>query len=205
MRGVILPVLAALAFLAPEAGHAAPTEREAALLYLHAHNVDLNYGSLADAIGRADDRTVLALIDAGLAVGDAGADRTEGALISGLTIACAAEPVRFVPLNLSVDALAEHGFPIAHADALGNTVLLSAAQYCPTTVVEHLLARGAPVDPMNRQKFTPLMMAFVGGKWDVAKLLVDHGARVTRQQADELFFEKPQDPDQRALLDRATR
>lgn len=161
--------------------------------------------ALHDAIAGGKVETVSSLIDAGGDVGSQNAARVSQGLIDGLATACEMQPVPVVRVSEMLALLVRHGFPIGYADALGNTVLLSAAQLCPAPVVRAVLDDGAPPDAMNRQHFTPLMMAFVSGKWEVASVLVDHGARITAKQSSQIFFEPPTDPAARALLARATR
>lgn len=104
-----------------------------------------------------------------------------------------------------IGAKVRSGVDINRTDEYGNTALMSAVQSCPLRVIEKMVAVGARVDPVNAQGFTPLQMALVSGRWDVAGLLVEHGARLDHKAADALFFEKPTDPHQRALLERAIR
>ena len=117
--------------------------------------------------------------------------------------ACAAPKLPNNRIGPILRTLQAHGFPLGYADNLGNTLMLSAAQFCPAAVVEDLVLLGAPVDPVNRQDFTPLKMALVSGKWDMAKVLVDAGAHLTKKEADEIFFAPPEKADDRALLERA--
>jgi ankyrin repeat protein len=101
--------------------------------------------------------------------------------------------------------LVGRGFGLGYADEYGNTIVMHAAQFCPAAVVERLIELGGEVDPVNKQNFTPLKMAFVSGRWETARVLVEHGAQLSKEDAKQLFFELPQDPAQRDLVARATR
>jgi hypothetical protein len=190
------------------AGIASPTDTGAeqrALEFLRARRIGVSYDALQQAIAESDSKVVDALIDAGVSVGAADAARANQIVINGLSIACSNRPVATERLVQALDVLAGRGFGLRYADASGNTILLSAAQFCPAAVAVRLLDLGAEVDPVNKQDFTPLEMAFVGGRWDTAKVLIDRGARLSKQKSDQLFFEPPQDPAQRDLVTRATR
>ena len=90
------------------------------------------------------------------------------------------------------------------ADSRGNTVLMGAVQMCPLPVVRTLVDKGVDANPKpNAQGFTPLGMALISGKWDVAEFLVERGARLETAQVDALFFERPTDPKVLAILERA--
>src|SRR5271166_3911854 len=153
-----------------------------ALAFLRSRKIDVSYDSLTRALQNADIQVIAALLDGGVPVGAAAAPRANAAVTRGLAVVCQNTPVPADRVGQALTLLVDHGLPIGYADEMGNTILLSAAQFCP-----------APVDPVNRQRFTPLKMALVSGKWDVATVLVDHGARVTRQDLAKLFMEPPQD------------
>jgi hypothetical protein len=190
------------------AGIAKPTDASAeqrALELLRERRMGVSYDALQQAIAEGDAAIVGALMDAGLSVGGADAGRANQIVINGLASACAEK--RFVGDRVlqALDVLVRRGFGLRYADAMGNTILMSAAQFCPAAVAARLVDLGAEVDPVNKQNFTPLQMAFAGGRWDIAAVLVDHGARLSKQQSERLFFELPQDPVQRDLVARATR
>ncbi len=176
-----------------------------ARLYLGQHGIEVTYDALTDALGKGQPGTVASLLTAGLAVGGNAGARATRAVVNGLATACmpGADAVPSDGVAQSLSFLAGHGLPLNLADETGNTILMSAAQFCPAPVAARLLLLGADVDPVNKQQFTPLQMALVSGKWDVAQVLVDHGARITRKQADQIFFAPPQEQAQRDLLSRA--
>ncbi len=169
------------------------------------HAAFANDDALREAIAGGNVETVSTMIAGGADVGPAHAGTVLSALDDGLATACQMQPVPSDRIAAMLTLLTRHGFPIGFADPLGNTVLLSAAQFCPASVVRAVLDDGAPPAPLNRQHFTPLMMAFVSGKWDAASVLVDHGARLTRTQSSQIFFAPPTDPVASSVLARATR
>ena len=191
-----------------EAGIAKPADASAeqrALEFLRKRHMGVSYDSLQRAIAAGDAGSVDALMDAGVSVGGTDAARANQIIINGLSSACGDKPIPTERIVEAVDVLVRRGFGLRYADALGNTILMSAAQFCPAAVAARLIDLGAEVDPVNKQNFTPLQMAFAGGRWDTAKVLVDHGARLSKRQSEQLFFELPQDPTQRDLVARATR
>ncbi len=187
------------------AAPADPGAERRALAYLRAHQLGVSYDALSRALGQADPQAVAAVLDAGVSVAGADAGRAAVAIENGLALACTQAEASADHIGQTLGLLAGRGFPLDTADELGNTLLLRTVQLCPAPVVARLLALGVKVDPVNKQDITPLQFAFVVGKWDAAALLVDGGARLTRAQADTLFFDPPQDPEQRSLLARATR
>lgn len=178
--------------------------RRRATLFLRQHGIAVGYDALTDAIGAGHADIVGGLLTAGLVVSEAEAQRAADAVLNGVVSACNTDPVPADGVARSLAYLGTQGFPVDHTDPMGNTLLMSAAQFCPARIIAQLLDLGAAVAPVNKQHWTPLQTALVRGHWDVVALLVDHGARITRAQADQIFFERPSDPAQRDLLARAT-
>ncbi|TDR37395.1 ankyrin repeat protein [Tahibacter aquaticus] len=176
-------------------------KEQAALEFLRARNVGASSDALGQALVNAQPDIVQALIDAGVDVkapGPAGLS----SLGTATMVACAKKNALERQLAV-IDLLLANGADIKQKDAQGNSVLIGAVQSCPLPIIEKLVAGGAEPDPVNAQQFTPLKMAFVGGHWDIAEFLVGKGARLTAKEADQLFFEKPQDPKQAAILAKA--
>jgi hypothetical protein len=186
---------------------AAPTpasaaKERAALEFLRRHRQPVSAENLGVAAMHADTDLVIALLDAGVDV--------NATVSGGLTplgeaagLGCVGSEATVDARLATIEALVQHGADVKWRDSLGNTILMFTVQ-CPVPVVAKLLAAGAPFDAVNAQGFRPLQMAFAQGKWDVAELLVEHGARLSRKTIDQLFFEKPTDPKKLALIRRAT-
>lgn len=176
-------------------------KEQQALELLRTRSVGVSVDSLSDAIGKSRPDVVSALLDAGVdinAPGPAGMSL----LSVGAMIACSNKNP--VERQLEVlDILFRRGAQPNARDAQGNTALMTAVQSCPLPVIEKFVAAGAEPDPVNAQQFTPLKMALIGGHWEIADFLIGKGARITAKEADQLFFEKPQDPAQLAVLKRA--
>lgn len=180
------------------------TKESQALAFLRAHRVKVSIGAMGTAASHGQAQVVQALIDAGVDVNASG--------VAGLSMIAYAtqfacleqdmDPMRQVEV---IEVLVKHGLDLNAADRLGNTALISAVQSCPLPIIKKMLDAGAKPDPRNAQHFTPLKMALVSDHWDVATLLIDHGARITHEEADQLFFEPPQEPEKRAILARAMR
>jgi ankyrin repeat protein len=114
---------------------------------------------------------------------------------------CVESEVDTAALIKTIDVLVRRGIDI-NPNQGNNGFLFDAARYCPVVVVQKLIDIGVKVE-RNPGGFSPLQVALASGKWDVATLLVDHGARLNKKEVDEIFFEKPTDPKQLALLKRA--
>jgi Zn-dependent protease with chaperone function len=98
--------------------------------------------------------------------------------------------------------------PARGADAAerNGVLLMGAVQSCPLPVIKGLVEAGVDANPRpNAQGVTPLGVALISGKWDVAEFLVDRGARLETSQIDALFFERPTDARPLAILERAER
>lgn len=172
-----------------------------ALELLRTRSVGVSADSLGDAVGKSRPDVVSALLDAGVDVNAPGA---AGLSMLGMASMVACSNKNPVERQLDVlDILIARGAQVNARDAQGNTVLMSAVQSCPLAIIEKLVAGGAEPNPVNAQQFTPLKMAFVGGHWDIADFLIGKGARITQAEAGQLFFEKPQDPAQLAILNKA--
>lgn len=180
----------------------APAKERAALEFLRQHHQPVSTDNLGQAALLAETDVVVALLDAGV---DANATVAGGLTPLGEAggIGCVGSEATVDARLATIDALLQHGANVKWRDSLGNTILMHGV-LCPVPVVAKLVAAGAPLDAVNAQGFTPLMMAFAQGKWEVAELLVEHGARVGKKAMDQLFFEKPTDPQKLALIRRAT-
>lgn len=178
-----------------------PQKEQAALQLLRSRGRGVSADDLGRALGDGDVEIVQALIDAGIDVASPG-DGPLTPLGMATMLACAKQ----VPVDRQLavlDLLIAHGADVNHRDAQGNTVLIAAVQQCPLAVIERFVTAGAEPNPVNAQQFTPLKMAMVAGRWDIAEFLVGKGARMSAKEADQLFMEKPQDPAQAAILKRA--
>ncbi len=78
-----------------------------------------------------------------------------------------------------VDMLIAKGAKIDAKDPQGLTALAVAAQNAKTKALEALVEAGADVNtPVAKGGYTPLMLASVAGSSDLAKALLQHGAKV---------------------------
>jgi ankyrin repeat protein len=187
---------------APAAAQAAdPARRAQALALLKSREIEASVGALRQAASDGDVALVRALLDAGIDI-DAAPQGGLNVFGEATETACV-KNVDPAAQRAVIDELVRRGIDVERRDAQGNTALIGAVQSCPPALIEKMLAVGAKPDPVNAQGFTPLQMAFVSGRWDVAETLIHAGARLSAKQADQLFLEKPQDPAQRALVERA--
>jgi hypothetical protein len=181
---------------------ATPSANEqAALEYLRARHTRISAYSLGIAAMEADTKLVAALLDAGVPVD---AEQIAGTPLGYATgTGCVSSPDAAGRLA-TVELLLARGANAKWTDGNNNTLVMFALD-CPAPVVAKLLDAGASLETVNAMKYNALQMAFAKGQWEVAELLVSRGARLTKKQIDELFFEKPTDPDKVALLKRATK
>jgi ankyrin repeat protein len=78
------------------------------------------------------------------------------------------------------------------------------SQKCKAAAVTRLLKAGADVEQRSPQGLSPLAMALIVNNFDAARALADHGARLSRESMAKIFPEPPADPEQAALVKRAT-
>lgn len=185
---------------------AAPTTTAAtsndALARARALGLSVSLDQLMDSARRGAVEEVTVLLDAGLDV-NAKSSAWMSPLSAAATGRCAL-PTEPITGNLAVmDLLLQRGANPDAFDERGNPILMPAVQQCPLAIVQRLLDGGAQVNPVNKQDFTPLEMAFVLGKIDIAELLVARGARRDPAKLDRLFAETPSDPRVKAVLARA--
>jgi hypothetical protein len=187
-----------------EATPEAAAREQRALAVIEAHHSMVSGYSLGRAAADADTELVEALLDAGVDVNaplPAGSTPLAEAAGSGCV-----SVERHPPLAdrlATIDLLIARGAEVKRLDNGGNTLLVGAV-HCPLPVMEKLLAAGASAKTVGDTGFGPLQFALANGKWDLAELLVNHGARMSQKSVDELFFEKPDDPAKLALLKKAT-
>lgn len=190
----------------PDASLTEPVDAEAerdALAYLRGRGVGVSTDQAVRAASEGQVEILESLLLAGVNVNST---NTAGMTpLSGVTLGChqRGEPVPESRLVAVMDLLHERGADIEMADSLNNTLLMQFTQSCPASLIEHLLQLGARPGPVNRQGFTPLAMAMVMGKYDAADALISHGAGLTQEKVDQLFFEPPSDPSVKALIERA--
>ena len=177
------------------------SNEQAALEVLRRTGTRVSMDSLSQAAMDAQTEIVAALLDTGMDVNAPlfGNRRILDSAITG----CAIDRNPGARLA-TIELLIARGADVKHKDGNDNTILMFAVD-CPVPVVAKLIDAGVPIDAENVMKFSALKSAFAKGKWDVAALLVDRGARMTKKEIDDLFFEKPEDPEKLALLRRATK
>jgi len=179
-----------------------PAKERSALAFLRQNSRRVSPDILGLAALRGEADVVAALLDAGIDVDTPlhGGDR---ALDRAVSSGCHDDEADLADRLATVDVLLQRGADARRKDSRGNSILMGAI-YCPPPVVEKLIAAGASIDAVNAQGVAPLQMAFATGNWDVAELLVERGARLSKKAIDDLFFEKPTDPERLALIRRAT-
>lgn len=174
---------------------------QAALEYLRRRGTRVSAHTLGMAAMEGDAELVGALLDAGVPVDAPQIAGTPLGYAAGS--GCVTHPDAQERLA-TIDLLIARGANVKWKDGNDNTLLMFAIG-CPVPVVQKLLDAGADLNAVSVMKFNALQHAFMKGEWEAAALLVDRGARLTKKQIDELFFEKPDDPGKLALLKRATK
>lgn len=171
----------------------------AALALLKRRSIRPMPSSLGEAAEHGNVRVVEALLDTGI---DANAPQIGGGTPLTSAVSCFDE----VPAEnriATIDLLLARGANLKWKDGNENSMVLFSVD-CPVPVVERLIAAGADFRAKNKMEMTPLKIAFAKGRWSVAEALVAHGARMSKKEIDQLFFEKPDDPAKLALIKRAT-
>ncbi|HET9315188.1 MAG TPA: ankyrin repeat domain-containing protein [Vicinamibacteria bacterium] len=156
---------------------------------------------LANAALRGDVETVRAQLAKGVDP-DARGGLGKSALRAATSFGCMTAPEKDV--LAIVDLLIETGAVVNEVDDYGLGVLLMASQKCKAPVIARLLKAGADVEQRSPQGFSPLAMALIVKNFDAARALVEHGARLSRESMAKIFPEAPADPEQAALVKRAT-
>jgi hypothetical protein len=176
-----------------------------ALEFLRTRGVKTNYDQLKVSIGKLEPIEIEALFIAGAFSQKVRAEKGEWELWQFATsIGCSASAPRQAQYKATIESLTRRNVNINGRDALNNSPLLLAGQYCALAAVRAFVESGAKTGVMNKQGMTELSMAIMGNRWDVAAYLVDQGSRLPKKSIDELFIEPPDDPVQKALLVRAT-
>lgn len=92
----------------------------------------------------------------------------ESVLASSLRYRCDFELIMF---------LIENGADICDFDEEGVSIFDMAVTYDNIEIVKYLISKGTEVDSTKRRsKFTPLMAAVCYGRYEIVKLLMEHGA-----------------------------
>jgi hypothetical protein len=181
----------------------AAAREKAALALVKSRHSSVSAYSLGVAASEADPELVAALLDAGvdvnstLVAGDSPLSEAAGSGCVGH------DDVPLADRLATIDLLIARGADVKRLDNAGNTLLVGAV-HCPLPVMEKLVAAGASATVVGQTGFGPLQFALANARWDLAQFLVDHGARISRKAVDEIFFEKPADPEKIALLKKAT-
>jgi hypothetical protein len=177
-----------------------PEAERRALALLRAERTYVSSESLGQAAAAGRPDLVAALLDAGVPL-----DRSAGDMSPlGMAVVGCAHTEGDAGADRLGTLAALVGAGASLADAPDNFVLVRATQMCPLAVVRKLVELGAnPAPRATGRGVTPLSMALLSGRWDVAGYLVDRGARMSAQEVDALFIELPKEPEVRALIKRA--
>ena len=190
---------------APAATALDPAREAAARQWLNEHHIPVNRTSLDSAASSAEPEVLRALLDAG--VNPVPKDRIGmGALTLAAATGClsgqtgARDPRKVVEV---AKLLVQAGVNINETDDAGNTPLIQAARSCPPAVLTSLVQMGAAPNHRNAQGFSALSYVLITNQLASADALIAQGARITRKEADRLFFEAPTDPAMKRTLERA--
>jgi hypothetical protein len=157
----------------------AAKERDA-IAFLQQRDLGVSFDQLQlSAIGAKADE-VEALLAAGV---DPNAGEAGDAPLVRAMQACSHDGGENDAHVATIKALLAGGANVKRTDDNRNTPLMSAAQYCGAKVVKLLLDAGADVSPRNGSGITPLGMAMIMSRYDVAEALVEKGARLDETEA----------------------
>lgn len=183
----------------------APKDPEAerrALKYLSAARERISPSSMGSAASHGEMAIVEAMLDAGVPL-NVRINVVPGVLGYSAGMSCLEQGMDVDTQIKIIDLLVARGAQTNPSDGGATNMLFEASRQCPVAIVKKLIDVGVKVE-RTPPGFSPLQVAIASGKWDVASLLVDHGARISKKSVDELFMEKPTDPAQVAVLKRAT-
>lgn len=177
-----------------------PEKERIALARLHAAGDIVSASALGQAARHGRPATIDALVDAGVPINSPLLGSVN--VLVDVATGCLENHPDTAALIRTIDTLVKHGIDPNPVGRSGNGILFEAARDCPRDVVQKLIDVGVKVE-RSPSGFSPLEAAFVSGKWDVAQLLIEHGARLTKKQVSSVFFEKPTDPAQLAIINKA--
>jgi hypothetical protein len=155
---------------------------KAAIAQLDELGVGVSTESLRTAARDGNAEIVAALLAAGVAPDTGVRDLHETPLYLATFIGCSTQGEETDWLVETVRHLVDAGADLTIEDDNHNTVLISAAQMCGPRIVTALVDGGAKVGARNGSGLTPLGIALVHQKLDVAEALVKKGARLTREE-----------------------
>ncbi len=122
-----------------------------------------------------------------------------------LTLAAASGCLDHKPAAQVVEVarlLVQAGVNINETDDAGNTPLIQAARTCRPAVLTALMQMGAAPNHRNAQGLSALSYVLITNQLASADALIAQGARITKKEADKLFFEAPTDPAMKRTLQR---
>lgn len=193
--------LAAL-FIVPDRAQAAgdaQARRAAAQALLESRNIQPSVDRLLGEVHNLNFDTVTALLDAGVDVNARGTASVSAFFMP--LYHCGTRPVEVIRM---LDLLAARGADVEGTDQMGNTHLLRAVQMCDAPIIGAMIDLGAnPNPPPNRvgTGTTPLTMAIILSKPEVAELLVDRGARLHK---GAMIGSEPSEPRMKRAVQRAS-
>ena len=190
---------------APAAAPLDPAREAAARQWLNEQHIPINRTSLESAASSADPQQLQALLAAG--VNPAPKSHVGmGVLTLATATGCLGDKsgVRDAgKVNEEAKLLVQAGVNINETDDAGNTPLIQAARSCPPAVLTALMQMGAAPNHRNAQGFSALSFVLISNQLASADALIAQGARISKKEADRLFFEAPTDPAMKRTLERA--
>ena len=190
---------------APAAAPLDPAREAAARQWLNEQHIPINRTSLESAASSADPQQLQALLAAG--VNPAPKSHVGmGVLTLATATGCLGDKsgVRDAGKVIEVaKLLVQAGVNINETDDAGNTPLIQAARSCPPVVLTALMQMGAAPNHRNAQGFSALSFVLISNQLASADALIAQGARISKKEADRLFFEAPTDPAMKRTLERA--
>ena len=190
---------------APAAAPLDPAREAAARQWLNEQHIPINRTSLESAASSANPQQVQALLAAGVNPVPKGQIGL-GVLTLAAATGCMRDPSGQRDPGKVVEVaklLVQAGVNINETDDAGNTPLIQAARSCPAAVLTALMQMGAAPNHRNAQGFSALSYVLITNQLASADALIAQGARISKKEADRLFFEAPTDPAMKRTLERA--
>ncbi len=179
-----------------------PAREQQAREWLAKRSIQISPDTLRNSAMQGNVEAVQALLDAGVPPNTS--DPMQSPLHVAIQSGCARKGADNPLIMQTVETLLARGADPNAKYTSGGTVLFFAAQGCGPLVVQKLLDAGADPNIANAAGLTPLGMALLMRKTDIAEALIQKGAKLDERQLGMLGGVSS-DPVIAALIQRARR
>lgn len=93
-----------------------------------------------------------------------------------------------------VHELIKKGQSLKEQDPSGDNILHHFGRYCDLDVAKQAIDAGCDIDALSKAGYTPLNLAFYSDRFELAQLLIDHGAKFHINSANGISNREFRDP-----------